>query len=131
MKIDKNTDGIVQLSNGDYELNIDIISTETIEIDLDDRLLCKSIKSEQSIIVKKGIKAGLGIKAGGRIKAGSGYFIFAGICTWEKQNIDKTITATEIIGGKIAYGDFVKIEKLAEPISEIQDEEIELNGKKI
>ena len=131
MKIDKNTDGIVQLSNGDYELNIDIISTETIEIDLDDRLLCKSIKSEQSIIVKKGIKAGLGIKARGRIKAGSGYFIFAGICTWEKQNIDKTITATEIIGGKIAYGDFVKIEKLAEPISEIQDEEIELNGKKI
>ena len=73
MKIDKLWNGLKQIANGDYVLEGDLISEETIEIDLDDRLVIKGkVQTQKSIIVRWGIEAGEGIEAGCGIKAGCG-----------------------------------------------------------
>ena len=83
MKIDKLFNGLKRIANGDYVWEGDLISEETIEIDLDDRFVVKGrIESKKSIIIRCGIKAGRGIKAGCGIEAGwgikAGYGIEAG-----------------------------------------------------
>ena len=73
MKLDKLWNGLKQIANGDYVLEGDLISDETIEVDLDDRLVVRGrIASKKSIIVKKGLIAGCGIEAGDGIEAGWG-----------------------------------------------------------
>ena len=73
MKVDKLFNGLKHIANGDYVLEGDLISEETIEIDLDDRLVIKgAIKSGRNIVARWDIKAGDGIKAGESIKAGCG-----------------------------------------------------------
>ena len=73
MKIDKLFNGLKRIANGDYVLEGDLISEESIEIDLDDRLVVKGrIESKKSIIIRCGIEAGDGIKAGWGINAGEG-----------------------------------------------------------
>ena len=80
MKIDKLFNGLKQIANGDYVLEGDLISEETIEIDLDDRLVIKGvIKSGRNIITRCSIKAGDGIKAGWGIEAGWGIKAGCGI----------------------------------------------------
>ena len=71
MKIDKLFNGLKHIANGDYVLEGDLISEETIEIDLDDRFVVNGrIWAKKSIVVRYGIEAGCGIKAGYGIKAG-------------------------------------------------------------
>ena len=73
MKIDKLFNGLKRIANGDYVLEGDLISEETIEIDLDDRFVVKGkIRAKKSIVVRRGIEAGWGIKAGCGIEAGDG-----------------------------------------------------------
>ena len=79
MKLNKLWDGLKRIANGDYVLEGDLISEETIEVDLDDRLIVRgSIVSKKSIIVRRtmiancGIEAGWGIEAGEGIEAGCG-----------------------------------------------------------
>ena len=73
MKIDKTFAGLKRVANGDYVLEGDLICEETIEIDLDDRLVVRGkIESKKSIVVRLGIEAGEGINAGCGIKAGEG-----------------------------------------------------------
>ena len=73
MKIDKLWNGLKRIVNGDYVLEGDLISEETIEIDLDDRFVVRGrIQTEKSIVVRCGIKAGEGIEAGEVIEAGKG-----------------------------------------------------------
>ena len=131
MKIDKLWNGLKQIANGDYVLAGDLISEETIEIDLDDRLVIKGkVQTQKSIIVRCGIKAGEGIKAGWGIKAGEGIEagwgieagcgieakkfidvknrIFAGIAVYRtSKNCDKTIRCSELRNGEICYGDLI------------------------
>ena len=71
MKIDKLWNGLKHIANGDYVLEGDLISEETIEIDLDNRLVIKgTIKSGRNIVARCSIKAGWGIEAGDGIEAG-------------------------------------------------------------
>ena len=74
MKIDKLWNGLKRIANGDYVLEGDLISEETIEIDLNDRFVVRGrIQTKKSIVVRCGIEAGEGIEAGG------GYGIYAGL----------------------------------------------------
>lgn len=129
MKVDKLFNGLKHIANGDYVLEGDLISEETIEIDLDDRLVIKgAIKSGRNIVARWDIKAGDGIKAGESIKAGCGIEagwgieagdgieaktfinaskrIFAGISLYRtSKDCDKTIRCAELRNGEICYGD--------------------------
>ena len=125
MKIDKLWNGLKRISNGDYVLEGDLISEETIEIDLDDRFVVKGrVESKKSIIVRRGINAGLGINAGEGIKAGEGINagwgikaktfidckkrIFAGLSLYHtNKNCIKTIECAELKNGEICFGDLV------------------------
>lgn len=149
MKIDKLWNGLKQISNGDYVLEGDLISEETIEIDLDDRFVVKGwVESKKSIIVRcginagEGIKAGLGIKAGWGINAGEGIKaglginagwgikaktfidcknrIFAGLSLYHNsKNCVKTIECAELKTGEICFGDLV----IVKPETEKSDSE--------
>ena len=132
MKINKLWNGLKQIANGDYVLEGDLISEETIEIDLDDRLVVHgNIISEKSIIVEKGLIAGEGIKAGWGIEAGCGIKagwgieaktfihsekrIFAGISIYHtNNNCTKTIKCAELKKGEICFGDLI-ITRVEEP----------------
>jgi hypothetical protein len=119
MKIDKLFNGLKRIANGDYVLEGDLISEETIEIDLDDRFVVKGrIESKKSIIIRHGIEAGDGIKAGWGIEAGCGIEagafisvkkrIFAGISIYRtSKDCDKTIRCTELRDGEVCYGDLI------------------------
>ena len=119
MKIDKLYNGLKRIANGDYVLEGDLISEETIEVDLDDRLVVKGkIQTKKSIVVRFGIEAGDGIKAGWGIKAGFGIEaktfisvkkrIFAGISIYSaSDDCDKSIRCAELRGGEICYGDLL------------------------
>lgn len=131
MKIDKLFNGLKRIANGNYVLEGDLISEETIEIDLDDRFVVKGrIESKKSIIIRHGIKAGWGIEAGWGIKAGDGIEagrgieagwgieagafisvkkrIFAGISIYRtSKDCDKTIRCTELRDGEVCYGDLI------------------------
>ena len=73
MKIDKLWNGLKRIANGYYVLEGDLISEETIEINLDDCFVVNGkIRTKKSIVVCCGIKAGEGIEAGDGIKAGWG-----------------------------------------------------------
>ena len=73
MKIDKLWNGLKRIANGYYVLEGDLISEETIEINLDDCFVVNGkIRAKKSIVVCCGIKAGWGIEAGWGIKAGEG-----------------------------------------------------------
>ena len=73
MKIDKLWNGLKRIANGYYVLEGDLISEETIEINLDDCFVVNGkIRAKKSIVVCCGIKAGDGIEAGEGIKAGWG-----------------------------------------------------------
>ena len=133
MKIDKFWNGLKQIANGDYVLEGDLISEETIEIDLDDRLVIKGkVQTQKSIIVRRGIKAGEGIEAGRGIKAGEGIEagwgikagegieaktfidakkrIFAGISIYKtSRDCDKTICCAELRNGEVCYGDLTLV----------------------
>ena len=110
MKIDKLWNGLNQIANGDYVLEGDLISEETIEIDLDDRFVIKgNIQTKKSIIVRCGIEAGWGIKAGDGIEAKKFIDvqkrIFAGISVFRtSKDCDKTIRCAELRNGEIGYG---------------------------
>ncbi len=122
MIINKLYEGLKRIANGDYVLDGDLRSDETIEIDLDDRFVIRgNIESKKSIIVKLGITAGDGITADWGITAGagitaktfidSGKRIFAGTSVYrDSKNCDKTIRCAELRSGEIAFGDLV-IEK--------------------
>lgn len=107
MKIDKLFNGLKRIANGDYVLEGDLISEETIEIDLDDRFVVKGrIKSKKSIIIRCGIKAGCGIEAGVFISVKKR--IFAGISIYStSKDCDKTIRCTELRDGEVCYGDLI------------------------
>ena len=129
MKITKGYEKLTRIENGDYVLEGDLISTENIEIELDDRLVVKgSIKTKKSIIVQRtliagcGIEAGCGIKAGCGIEAGWGIKaktfihsekrIFAGISLYKtSDNCDKTIKCAELRKGEICYGELILTKK--------------------
>ena len=65
MKIDKLWNGLKRIANGYYVLEGDLISEETIEINLDDCFVVNGkIRTKKSIVVCCGIEAGLGIEAG-------------------------------------------------------------------
>ena len=126
MKIDKLWNGLKRIANGDYVLEGDLISEETIEINLDDRFVVKGkIYTNKSIVVRCGIKAGCGIEAGDGIKAGWGIEakkfidvkkrIFAGIAIYRtSKDCDKTIRCAELRNGEICYGDLT-LTKEAKP----------------
>lgn len=117
MKIDKLWNGLKRIANGDYVLEGDLISEETIEIDLNDRFVVRGrIQTKKSIVVRCGIEAGDGIKAGWGIEAGEGIKaekfidvqkrIFAGISVYRtSRDCDKTIRCAELRNGEICYGD--------------------------
>ena len=135
MKIDKLWNGLKRIANGDYVLEGDLISEETIEIDLNDRFVVRGrIQTKKSIVVRCGIEAGCGIKAGCGIEAGCGIKagegikagwgieagegikaekfidvqkrIFAGISVYRtSRDCDKTIRCAELRNGEICYGD--------------------------
>ena len=135
MKIDKLWNGLKRIANGDYVLEGDLISEETIEIDLNDRFVVRGrIQTKKSIVVRCGIEAGCGIKAGCGIEAGYGIEagegikagwgieagegikaekfidvqkrIFAGISVYRtSRDCDKTIRCAELRNGEICYGD--------------------------
>jgi hypothetical protein len=107
MKLNKLWDGLKQIANGDYVLEGDLISDETIEIDLDDRLVVRgSVVSRKNIIVRCGIEAGCGIKAGSFIHAEKR--IFAGVSVYHtSQNCKKTIRCAELRKGEICHGDLI------------------------
>ena len=139
MKIDKLWNGLKQIANGDYVLEGDLISEETIEIDLDDRLVIKGkVQTQKSIIVRWGIEAGEGIEAGWGIKAGCGIKagygieagwgieagdsikaktfidvkkrIFAGLSIYKtSKDCDKIIRCSELRNGEICYGDLTLV----------------------
>ena len=151
MKITKSFPGLKQIANGDYVLEGDLISEESIEIELDDRLVVRGmVETKKSITVSlfliagwgikagEGIEAGCGIEAGWGIEAGEGieagcgieakqYIhaekrIFAGISVWHtSQNCKKTIKCAELRKGEICYGDLV----IEEPVVEMTIKEIE------
>lgn len=135
MKIDKLWNGLKRIANGDYVLEGDLISEETIEIDLNDRFVVRGrIQTKKSIVVRCGIEAGEGIEAGCGIEAGWGIEagdgikagwgieagegikaekfidvqkrIFAGISVYRtSRDCDKTIRCAELRNGEICYGD--------------------------
>ena len=121
MKITKDYEGLVRIQNGDYVLEGDLISEDTIEVELDDHLVVrgtisskKSIFANRTIIAGEGIEAGCGIKAGDGIKAGwgieAGCRIFAGLSIFQdSNNCIKNITCAELLGGEICYGDLIII----------------------
>ena len=133
MKIDKLWNGLKQIANGDYVLEGDLISDETIEIDLDDRLVIKgTIKSGRNIVARCGIEAGGGIKAGCGIEAGWGIEagdgieaktfinaskrIFAGISLYRtSKDCNKIIRCAELRNGEICYGDLTITENGGSP----------------
>ena len=134
MKIDKLWNGLKRIANGYYVLEGDLISEETIEINLDDCFVVNGkIRTKKSIVVCCGIEAGLGIEAGCGIKAGWGIEagecikagwgieaktfinaskrIFAGISLYRtSKDCDKTIRCAELRNGEICYGDLTIIE---------------------
>lgn len=127
MKIDKLFNGLKQIANGDYVLEGDLISEETIEIDLDDRLVIKgTIKSGRNIVARCSIKAGDGIEAGWGIGAGDGIEaktfinaskrIFAGISLYRtSKDCNKIIRCAELRNGEICYGDLTITENGGSP----------------
>ena len=127
MKINKLFNGLKHIANGDYVLEGDLISEETIEIDLDNRLVIKgTIKSGRNIVARCSIKAGWGIKAGGGIEAGDGIEaktfinaskrIFAGISLYRtSKDCNKIIRCAELRSGEICYGDLTITENGGSP----------------
>lgn len=107
MKIDKLFNGLKRIANGDYVLEGDLISEETIEIDLDDRMVVRGkIDTKKNLIIRCGIEAGEGIEAGTFISAKKR--IFAGISLYRTSNdCDKTIRCAELRDGEICYGDLM------------------------
>lgn len=140
MKITKDYEGIKRNAIDDYVIDGDLISEETIEIDLDDRLLVAGrIVTNGSLIARSGIVAGEGIKAGRSIEAGcgieagesieagcgikagfgikagkyinAGERIFAGLAIYHNsRQCNKQIRCRELRSGEIAYGDLVLID---------------------
>ena len=122
MILNKMWDGLKQLANGDYILEGDLRTDESIEIDLDDRLIVRgSVISEKKIVVKLSITAGDGIEAGCGITAGDGITaktfidagkrIFAGTSVYrDSNNCEKEIRCTELRKGEIAFGDLVIVQ---------------------
>ena len=105
MKIDKLFNGLKRIANGDYVLEGDLISEETIEIDLDDRFVVKGkIQAKKSIVVRCGIKAGWGIEAGSSIKAGEGIKAGCGIKAGSSIEAGCSIEA----GSSIEAGEGIK-----------------------
>ena len=105
MKIDKLWNGLKRIANGYYVLEGDLISEETIEIDLDDRFVVRGrIQTEKSIVVRCGIEAGWGIEAKTFISVKKR--IFAGISIYNtSDDCDKSIRCAELRSGEICYGD--------------------------
>ena len=126
MKLDKLWNGLKRIANGDYVLEGDLISDETIDVDLDDRLVVRgSVISKKMIIVRCGIEAGWGIEAGEGIEAGCGIKagsfihaekrIFAGVSVYHtSQNCKKIIQCSELRKGEICFGDLIIT--MSEPI---------------
>ena len=116
MKIDKLFHGLKRIENGDYVLEGDLISEDTIEVELDDRFVVRGkVISKKSIIVRCGIKAGWGIKAGEGIEAKAFLDvkkrIFAGVSVYHtSENCKKFIKCAELRNGEVAFGDLM-IEK--------------------
>ena len=122
MKLNKLWDGLKQIANGDYVLEGDLISDETIEIDLDDRLVVRgSVVSRKNIIVRWGIDAPTGFDAGSFIHAEKR--IFAGLSVYHtSQNCKKTIRCAELRKGEICYGDLIiKTPEVVMTVAEIAD----------
>ena len=115
MKIDKLFNGLKHIANGDYVLEGDLISDETIEIDLDDRLVIKGvIKSGRNIVARCGIEAGDGIEAKTFINASKR--IFAGISLYRtSKDCNKIIRCAELRSGEICYGDLTITENGGSP----------------
>ena len=128
MKITKDYSGLKDIGWA-YGLQGDLISEETIEIELDKYLyVTGNIKSKFSIIAKDGcgikagggIEAGLGIEAGWGIEAGLSIIctqeikcplrIFAGLCTWQIPSEEETYIIAQKIIGQVCYGIPVIIE---------------------
>ena len=137
MKLDKLFSGLKRIDNGDYVLEGDLICDDTLEINLDDRLVVsgkieakKSIVANVSLIAGWGIKAGWGIEAGCGIKAGEGIEagcgidagdgieagtflhsekrIFAGISVYYTScDCNKNIVCAELRKGEICYGNLL------------------------
>ena len=125
MKLDKLFSGLKRIDNGDYVLEGDLICDDTLEINLDDRLVVrgkievkKSIVANVSLIAGCGIKAGWGIEAGEGIEAGWGieagtYIrsekrIFAGLSVYcTSDNCKKNIVCAELQKGEICYGELL------------------------
>ena len=119
MKLNKLWDGLKRIANGDYVLEGNLVSDETIEIDLDDRLVVRgSIVSKKSIIVGKTLIADCGIEAGEGIEAGWGIEaktfihserrIFAGVSVYHtSEDCKKTIQCAELRKGEICFGDLI------------------------
>jgi hypothetical protein len=137
MKITKDFEKLTRISNGDYMLEGDLICEDSLEIELDDRLVVRGmvvakkeirvvrtliaglgIEAGEGIEAGWGIKAGLGIEAGWGIKAGWGIEaktfisskkrIFAGISLYRTtKSCNKKIECDELREGEICYGDLI------------------------
>ena len=107
MKLDKLWNGLKQIANGDYIIEGDLISEETIEIDLDDRLVVRgSVVSKKGIMIRCGIEAGEGIEAKTFIH--SEKRIFAGVSVYHtNQNCIKTIQCAELRKGEVTFGELI------------------------
>ena len=107
MKVNKEFEGLLRQKNGDYVLKGNLISDETIEIDLDDRLLVRgSVISKMSIKVGRTLIAGEGIEAGSFLNVGKR--IFAGTSVYhDGTNCKKNIVCTELQHGEICFGELV------------------------
>lgn len=121
MKIDKFWNGLKRISDdGEYVLEGDLVSEETIEIVLDNCFVVKGrIESKESIIVRcgieagEGIKAGKGIKAGWGIKAGKSINAGGGISAGDDINAGESINAGDDInaGESINARTFIDCQK--------------------
>ena len=103
MRIDKNFAGLeYNGANRVYMLNMDLVSDEAIEVDLNKLLVIHGcVVSKKDIVIRRGIRADGFIRAGGFIKSGG--FIQA----------YKSIQSDEFIksGGFIKSGEFIQAYK--------------------
>lgn len=110
MKITKDYPGLTISENGEYILNGDLISDESIEIDLDDYLVVTgSIKEKYGIKAICGIKAGWDIQAGWVIQAGFGIEAVCGITAGWSIKAGLNITSWDgiIAGWGIEAGTYI------------------------
>ena len=113
MKITKDFEKLARNANGDYVLDGDLICEDSLEVELDDRLVVrgrveakKAIRVDHTLIAGEGIEAGWGIEA--KTFISSKKRIFAGLSLYRtSKDCNKKIECAELREGEICYGDLI------------------------